>query len=425
MPQPYRSYHSQFKIQYGNGTLPDDVSALIPRSTRQAWKGINSFSFWNPLTFEDQKDNDLLITRLKTENKLLKNQLKVAFQLVLLYRELLALMPVKNSHFVKVKKRTLYLLHTCRKYELERVIWRYLPFTFRQFSAWNSRKQCWKSLLGLCRKQNTQQLAVTEQEIIATACADQQYEHWPLLCIYYQLMRENKLYCCKSTFYKYCRLLNITRKPIRKPKNHQPLLATAPLKILHQDVTIFRTVNGVKHYIYVIRDNFSRAILACQASTVYSSNIAKQTLESVLQKFDLLNQAGSRRSGSLITDDGSENKGELTKWLASSATLWKKIIAQVDIVQSNSMVEAANRILKYRYLFPKPVFDTLELTQTLALAIENYNNMPNGSLHGLTPNEVLNGAIPDKHFFKSKIQQAKQKRIATNRHIACDTICQT
>lgn len=236
-------------------------------------------------------------------------------------------------------------------------------------------------------------------------------------------MREEKLHCCKSTFYKYCRLLNITRKPIRKPKKYQSLQATSALKVLHPDITIFKTVNGVKNYI--IRDNFSRAILACQVATVYSSDIAKQTLESVLQKFDLLNQSGSRRSGSLITDDGAENKGELTKWLASSATLWKKIVAQADIVQSNSMVEAANKIIKYRYLFPKPIIDTSELTKTLAQAIENFNDMPSGSLHGLTPNEVLNGAIPDKHFFKSKIQKAKQDRIHTNRNIACNIICQT
>ena len=420
MPQPYRSYHSQCKIEYANGSLPDVVSKLIPRSTRAAWKDKNAGSFWNPIAYESQKDDGLLIARLKTENKLLKNQLKVTFQLVLLYRELLALMSVKNMHFVKVKKRATCLLQTCQKYQLDRVIWRYLPFTFRQFSAWNGRKKCWKSLLGLCRKQNTQQLAVTEQAIIATACIEEKYTHWPLSSIYYQLMREEKLHCCKSTFYKYCRLLNITRKPIRKPRNYKPLSSIAPLKILHQDVTIYRTVNGVKHYIYVIRDNFSRAILACQASTVYNSEIAKQTLESVLQKFDLLNETGS-----LITDDGAENNGELTKWLASSATLWKKIVAQVDIVQSNSMVEAANKIIKYRYLFPRPIIDTSDLTETLALAVESYNNMPCGVLYGLTPIEVLQGAVPDKHFFKSKIQQAKQDRIVTNRRIACDSICQT
>jgi len=420
MPQTYRSYHSNFKIQYGNGDLPDGISELIPRSTRAAWKDKSIGSFWNPIAFEDQKDNDLLITRLEAQNKLLKKQLKIAFQLVLLYRELLALMPLKNVHFVKLRKQTAWLLQTCGQHQLERVIWRYLPFNNNQYSAWNSGKQCWKSLLGLCRKQNSQQLSVSEQEIIRSECLLEKYAHWPLLSIYYQLMRDEKLHCCKSTFYKYCRLSNITRKPIRKPKKYQPLLATAPLKILHQDITIFKTVNGVKHYIYVIRDNFTRAILACQVATVYNSEIAKQTLKSVLQKFNLLNQ-----SGSLITDDGAENKGELTKWLASSATLWKKIIAQVDIVQSNSMVEAANKIIKYRYLFPKPLIDTTELTKTLELAVENYNNMACGVLHGLTPNEVLKAAIPDKHFFKTKIRQAKQDRISTNRNIACQMICQT
>lgn len=139
-----------------------------------------------------------------------------------------------------------------------------------------------------------------------------------------------------------------------------------------------------------------------------------------MEKFDLRKQ-----SGSLITDDGTENQGKLTKWLASSATLWKKIVAQVDIIQSNSMVEAANKIIKYRYLFPKPIMDTSELIKTLELAVENYNNMPNGQLHGFSPNEVLTGTIPDKHFFKSKIQKAKQDRIATNRKVACEQVCQT
>ena len=161
MPQTYRSYHSQFKIQYGNGSLPDAVSTRIPRSTRQAWKDKNDGSFWNPIAFDGQKDTGSLIARLKEENKLLKNQLKIAFQLVLLYRELLDLMPVKNSHFVKIKKSTTWLLQTCQQHHLDRIVWRYLPFTSKQWSAWNGQKKCWKSLLGLCRKQNSQQLSVS------------------------------------------------------------------------------------------------------------------------------------------------------------------------------------------------------------------------------------------------------------------------
>ena len=149
MPQPYRSYHSQFKIEYGKGSLPDAVSTHIPRSTRVAWKDKNADSFWNPIAFESQKDDDLLVARLKTENKLLKNQLKIAFQLVLLYRALLALLPAKNSHFIKVKKRTTWLLQTCQQHHLDRIVWRYMPFTSKQWSAWTGRKNCWKSLIGL------------------------------------------------------------------------------------------------------------------------------------------------------------------------------------------------------------------------------------------------------------------------------------
>lgn len=51
----------------------------------------------------------------------------------------------------------------------------------------------------------------------------------------------------------------------------------------------------------------------------------------------------------------------------------------VDILQSNSMVEAANKLLKYRYLFPKPIIHTTALTQTIEQALESYNNMRTGS----------------------------------------------
>ena len=91
------------------------------------------------------------------------------------------------------------------------------------------------------------------------------------------------------------------------------------MKVLHQDITIFKTINGVKHYVYVIRDNFSRAILACKATTEYSASFAKQTLESVLQEFDLTD-----KTRSLITDNGVENKGALQKWLERNRNTMEK-----------------------------------------------------------------------------------------------------
>jgi len=37
----------------------------------------------------------------------------------------------------------------------------------------------------------------------------------------------------------------------------------------------------------------------------------------------------------------------------------------IDIIQSNSMVEAANKILIYRFLYPSPVGNTEELILVL------------------------------------------------------------
>ena len=95
--------------------------------------------------------------------------------------------------------------------------------------------------------------------------------------------------------------------------------------------------------------------------------------------------------------------------------------AQLDIIQSNSMVETANKILKYRFLYAKPVADTDELIDTLENAVKSYNNIPNG----FTPNEVLAGARPDKHYFKSQIILGKKQWLTENRDFPCRMVCQT
>lgn len=132
------------------------------------------------------------------------------------------------------------------------LIWRYLPCSAKQWKVWRGQRHCLNSLQGLCRRQNPQQLSISEQERIRAECANKEYENWPLNSIYYQLLREKKINCCQSTFYKYCRLLDITRKQIKRPKKYSPFVADGALKVLHRDITIFRTINGIKHYIYVV-----------------------------------------------------------------------------------------------------------------------------------------------------------------------------
>ena len=69
-----------------------------------------------------------------------------------------------------------------------------------------------------------------------------------------------------------------------------------------------------------------------------------------------------------------------------------KSVALKDILFSNSMVDAANKLLKYRYLFPKVVQDGKQLRNVLEKSIHDFNEVrPHGKLGGLTPSEAYQG----------------------------------
>ena len=90
----------------------------------------------------------------------------------------------------------------------------------------------------------------------------------------------------------------------------------------------------------------------------------------------------------LLVDDGPENNGAVNDFLSIPVTQFKKIIAQVDILQSNSMIEAANKRIKYDYLFTKELLDFEAVKVYISNAIESFNNKPLNVLTAYTPLEV-------------------------------------
>src|SRR5205823_13323464 len=145
---------------------------------------------------------------------------------------------------------------------------------------------------------------------------------------------------------------NLSHRRKRLKKCWDGLRAKAAKQILHMDVTIFRPSDHSRAYIYLIMDNFSRAILGWKASFQYSSEIALENLKEVCDKYCLLNS-----NVQLLVDDGPENNGRVNDFLSTPGMQLKKLIAQVDIRQSNSMIEAANKRMKYDYLFTKELLD--------------------------------------------------------------------
>ena len=62
-----------------------------------------------------------------------------------------------------------------------------------------------------------------------------------------------------------------------------------------------------------------------------------------------------------------------------------RLIAQKDIIQSNSMIESVNKHIKYYYLFRNELKDLQDTVTYLSTSVPNYNNKPHGRLYGLTP----------------------------------------
>jgi putative transposase len=114
----------------------------------------------------------------------------------------------------------------------------------------------------------------------------------------------------------------------------------------------------------------------------------------------------------LLTDDGSENYGVAHQWIKNSHhPKIDHVIAQAAVHYSNSMIEAANKQLKYRLLYHQNINDFTKLGEYLNKAIQDFNHRPHGVLNGLTPIEVLQGKIYSKEAQHNSPSLAKQTRI--------------
>ena len=129
--------------------------------------------------------------------------------------------------------------------------------------------------------------------------------------------------------------------------------------------------------------------MAYQLSMERKASFTLENLARVKAQYFL---PGSVSECMLLTDDGSENYGEVKQWIkACDNPKINHVIAQADIHFSNSMIEAANKQLKYRFLYHQKINDYSKLDEYVEKAVLDFNNRPHAVLNGLTPIEVLQG----------------------------------
>ena len=219
---------------------------------------------------------------------------------------------------------------------------------------------------------------------------NEKYLHWPIISICHFAKRIGEVSVSPQTWYKYNRIFQLRKSALiyKKPR-YGGIVANFPNQYWHADITIYKTEDQVKHFIYLVCDNFSRKILSWDISKTVSATMRLTTLK------EAYGQIQTNDNIKLIVDGGPENNNKLiSNFINSTENRISKYIALKDISFSNSMIEATNKILKYRYLFPKHIANGKELRKVLKKSIYDFNNIrPHGKLNGLTPDEAYSGKI--------------------------------
>ena len=276
--------------------------------------------------------------------------------------------------------------------------------------------QCDHSYFNCCVKKHPNQLLSDEILTIKKYMTHQVYKHWSKSSIYLKAVTDGSLLCGISTFYKYCSLLGFQNKPRRKKSDdYNPVKTSKPNELWCVDVTVFKTVDGMKQYIHLLIDHCSKMILGYKIKSSSSGVAIKELLQNAYLKY-------KPDSIQLLSDSGSENVNTIVSDFTVSKHI-KHLIAQKNVSFSNSMIEAIKKIIKHQFLYHKEIPDRSRLASVFEETVSIYNTLrPQMSLKGNTPIQTFEGIPMDFAVYSQRFPSQKTVRIQENRKTKCQ-IC--
>jgi putative transposase len=221
------------------------------------------------------------------------------------------------------------------------------------------------------------------------------------------------VFASSSAWYRQIRLHNWRRPRTRlypaKPK--VGIRASKANEIWHVDTSIIKLLDGTKTYLCAVIDNYSRRILGWKLSKSFDATAPASLLEQAAKDLPEIPKA--------MVDSGIENLNQHVDALVER-NLIHRVIAQIDIMFSNSMIEAFWKQLKHNWLYLNELANYELLEKHIHFYVEQHNSLPHTALRGLTPNEAhsgTGGTIVDD--LKQQAIAARAKRIETNRDKSC------
>jgi hypothetical protein len=421
MQQTKRTYHPMLMVMYFAGTLDKRVLREISPTTIQYWKSLDHTEMYGYDLIQDTFNN---YTRLEFSIRklVIQQSIRICSRIIHTYKSVLT-HDVYKKIYRKHAKTIIATIDTITPHITFKKACRVFEISEQQYYKWKNRIHCTASVLNLCFKVHPSQLQLQECQTIETAVTQSENVGKPWTTIFYNLVRIEKLSCSISTFYKYAHMYEAKRLfPKYKVKPPNNFRASQPYEYLHVDTTkVYTQLEGWLRVVFV-KDNYSKSLLHYEIAPNAASLHIRDVLHHTFEKYDLYSVGMPIH---IVSDDGTENKGEVTLWLGTKRNNHvMRVIAKKETDISNNMVETANHQFKNMFMKGKPIPQDSEELQQLLDAFYNYTNyewMP-GEFFGLTPSEVRNGEIPNRYLFTERIQQAIKERQIANKFVGLE-IC--
>ena len=185
-----------------------------------------------------------------------------------------------------------------------------------------------------CPRTHPNQLLPEEVRTIRQMVLDRGLRHMPIRTLAFHAERIAAVFAAPRTW-----MALVKRYGWRRPRemvyqkntNHA-VRAVVPNEYWHLDVTVIRLLDRTKLYLHAVIDNYSRKILAWRLMP----RLEPQTTCDVL--IEAGRHLGTEETGVLV-DKGGENWNGLVDDLEAKLTMLRRILAQVDMASSNSMIE--------------------------------------------------------------------------------------
>jgi transposase InsO family protein len=202
------------------------------------------------------------------------------------------------------------------------------------------------------------------------------------------------------------------------PKPKVGVRASAPDEAWHVDASILKLLDGSKAYLHAVIDNFSRRILAWTIADHLDPMNTCFVLVRAASNIEAPTQAA------VYMDSGVENINGDVDELFEGGVL-QRVIAQIDVSFSNSMIEAWFRSIKHQWLFLHQLDNIATLRRLAEYYVGEHNTrMPHSAFHGQTPDEMYfaqGEAVPDELAVQRK--EARKRRLDRNREVAACSAC--